>query len=270
MVSPNSPIEIAARSVDCDTPTGRRLVSQLDFVAPPGAMVAIVGPNGAGKSTLLRTLAGLRAPARGRIEGRARDLSTLPPRARAQSLAYLPQGADAPAELRVRELVVLGRAPHRGWLSSFTADDRSAAMSALRTCEVERFADRRLGTLSGGERQRVMVARMLATQCPALLLDEPTTALDIGHALRLLTLLRELADAEHTVVVALHELELARRFATHVLCLHGDPEGRWSFGPPQQVLVPEVLDPVFRVETATEAGRLSFDIARPAAPDGQG
>ena len=256
---------LSARALGLALPAGRPLVTRLELELAPGEILAVIGPNGAGKTTLLRTLAGLRAASEGSGQLDARPLSAVPDRERARAIAYLPQGGEVPAALRVDEVVMLGRAPHQSWWGSPGAEDRRAVAEAMTQCEVETLGARRIGTLSGGERQRVMLARMMATRAPLLILDEPTTALDVGHALRCFELLTRFAAEGHAVVIAVHELEQVRRFADRVLCLHGDAEGGWTLGAVDKVLRPEILDRVFKVRTRAEGERLHFDLPESAS-----
>lgn len=169
---------------------------------------AVVGPNGAGKSTLLRALAGLQAPSAGTVRLDGVDLHRLPPQRRAQSIAWLAQGAEHPTELTVRETVLLGRLPQMGLFGAPTGDDESAVDRALAATGSTDKADARLQTLSGGERQRVLLARALASEAPVLLMDEPTAHLDPTHQVTVARLSRRLA-ATRTVVTVLHDLSLA-------------------------------------------------------------
>jgi iron complex transport system ATP-binding protein len=195
------------------------VVTGLDLDVPAGALTALVGPNGSGKSTILRALAGIHAPAAGTIEVGGEALAGLRPRQRARTVAYLPQDPPIPTGLSVREVVELGRHPHRGL---FEADrhDRAIVDRALREADAAPLADRRVEQLSGGERQRVWLATALAQDAPVVLLDEPTTFLDIRHQLELLALLRaQVAEHGRTVVAVLHELTLATAHADHLVVM---------------------------------------------------
>jgi iron complex transport system ATP-binding protein len=163
---------------------------------------------------------------------------------------------------------MLGRLPHLHRLRPPAATDTQRVDQALADVDASALAGRPLSTLSGGERQRVMLARMLATEAPLLVLDEPTAALDIGHALRFLALLRRLAEEGRTVLVALHDLDLAERFANEAILLHGDAEGGFTFGPHARVLDPDRLAEAFSVTVArTTEGRLRVDLpSRDARP----
>ena len=169
---------------------------------------AVVGPNGAGKSSLLRALAGLLPASAGEVRLDGRRLREWPSRERARRVSWLAQHPDTSGDLTVRDVVLLGRIPHRGLLAPPGADDEAAVEAALRATDSLAWAHRRLSALSGGERQRVLLARALAVQSPVLLLDEATTHLDPWHQVELVRLLRAWA-AEHTVVSVLHDLASA-------------------------------------------------------------
>ena len=237
---------------------GRPLYADLQVALRPGRITAVVGPNGAGKSTLLRQLAGLSAPHRGRVSLDDVDLHSLTPRDRARRLAYLPQGGGLAFDLRVRDLVLLGRAPYLPAFGAPAASDHAAVAAALRRLDLDALADRGVGSLSGGERQRVMLARMLVSEASVLLLDEPTAALDIGHALALLAQLRALAAGGAAVALALHDLDLARRFSDDAVLLGGDP---CRVGPTGHVLSARYLGPAFGVVVRELGEHLVFDPA---------
>jgi iron complex transport system ATP-binding protein len=185
-----------------------RALDDVTFDAQPG-WTAIVGPNGAGKSTLLRVLAGLLAPDAGRVELDGKNIDAWPGRERARRLAWLAQQGAPTGDLTAREIVLLGRLPHLGLVSSPTAADEAAADRAMQDAECAAWRDRRPHELSGGEQQRVLLARALAVEAPLLLLDEPTTHLDPPHQAALARLLRRRAGGGTTVVSVLHDLSLA-------------------------------------------------------------
>ncbi len=236
---------LTARGVGLDVGE-RTLVTTLELDVDTGEVLAVLGPNGAGKSTLLRALAGLQAPARGQVLLDGRRIEDLPGRERARRLAYLPQLTPLYVDLAVAELVMLGRAPHLPRFAAPSDEDRGHVHEALARVGLEGFARRPLSTLSGGERQRANLARLLCSGAPVLVLDEPTTALDVGHTLGFLDLLRRLASEGATIVLAMHELELARRHADRGLLLDG--AGGVEAGPIDHVASPERLGPVFGVE----------------------
>lgn len=223
---------------------GRPLLRDVDLRVEPGMLCVVVGPNGAGKTTLLRALCGL-LPTRGRVLLRGAPLESLAPRARARAIAYLPQQTPTTPGLTVRDTVLLGRLPHRSRLAGPSANDHEHMRTSLDRVGMGALVDRPLHTLSGGERQRVMLARMLATEADVMVLDEPTAALDVRHALDLLETLRALAQEGRTIVLALHDLSLADAFAHHVVCLDGGGTAR--VGSPAEVLSPDALQDVFGV-----------------------
>ena len=224
---------------------GQRRLHRIEAVFAPGRLTVLIGPNGAGKSTLLRTIAGLETPAGGQVlldEGG--DAHALPPLERARRLAWVPDHTDMPFAFTVLDTVVMGRFPwHQG---APRRADTAAAMAALARLGIASLADRALASLSSGERQKAHVARALAGDAACLLLDEPCANLDIGAALRLLGLLGELAAAGRTVVLTLHDLALAHRFAGSALCLW---RGRVvAAGEPAAVFTAGVLEQAFGVQ----------------------
>jgi len=241
----------------------RWLVRELELELAPGMITVVVGPNGSGKTSLLRTLLGLREPAEGRVRLDQKLLAELPSRARARAIAWLPQRTELPWAMPVERLVMLGRAPHLSALAGPSSHDRRAVDEALERVGATALRERDVLTLSGGELQRVLLARLLATQAPLLVLDEPTTALDIGHALGLLELCRELAASGHGVLLSLHELELARRYGDRALLLLGEA-GRTLAGECREVLAPERLAAAFGVEVELVGEQLRFGVATPA------
>ncbi len=185
------------------TPVLHRVSVQFD-----AGWTAIVGPNGAGKSTLLRALAGLVPSTAGTVTLDGRALNAWTARERGQRMAWLAQQGETTGELTVRDVVRLGRLPHRGLFEALTPADEAIVDDAMQLCECSAWQHRRLNELSGGERQRALLARALAVQAPVLLLDEPTTHLDPPHQVAVVRLLRRLART-HTVVTVLHDLPLA-------------------------------------------------------------
>lgn len=237
----------------------RWLVRGLDLRIATGAVTVLVGPNGSGKTTLMRALLGLTAPAQGRVLLDGAPLTAHPRRHRARTLAWLPQRTALPWGMAVESLVALGRTPHLSALSGPGDGDRRAVESALERVGVAHLRRRDARTLSGGELQRVLLARLLATEAPVLILDEPTTALDVGHALDLLELVRSLAhESERAVFMSLHELDWARRYGDQAVLLRGDAEGGHASGAADTVLDPESLAQVFDVDVELREGRLRF------------
>ena len=226
----------------------KTLLDGVDVRAERGQFLGLIGPNGAGKSTLLRALSGVLRYQEGAVALEGSDLQSMPARDVAAMLALVPQIAPYTQGFTAFELVVMGRYPHLGRFQvEGEADDR-IAREAMRRTETEQFAERTLDTLSGGERQRVFLARALAQQPRVLLLDEPTSNLDILHQLKILGLVRTLVDDGLTVIAAIHDLNLAARYCDRLVLLS---EGRVvTEGPPEEVLTPETIESTFGVRSA--------------------
>lgn len=220
------------------------VVDDLDLVVPDGAVTAVVGANACGKSTLLRGLARLLRPVDGQVLLDGRAIHRCPTREVARSLALLPQGAVTPEGLSVRQLVARGRHPHTGLLRRWCAEDEAAVAEALELTRTVELADRAVDELSGGQRQRVWIAMALAQRTDLLLLDEPTTYLDLAHQVELLDVLRELNERRGTtIVMVLHELNLAARYADHLVAMK---DGRLvASGAPNDVVTPQLMADVF-------------------------
>lgn len=199
---------------------GRPVLSGVSFTAAAGSVTALLGINGAGKSTLLRALAGVLPAVAGRILVGGEALAGLAPRERARRVAWVPQRSLPAGGNSARNVVAMGRFAHQGLLARLSTADAAAIAGALAAVDALALAERPFRTLSAGEQQRVLLARALATGAPVLLLDEPTAALDLGHALDLLALLRRLAGEGRCVIAALHDLEQARTTADRALLLH--------------------------------------------------
>ncbi|MEO6529834.1 MAG: ABC transporter ATP-binding protein [Specibacter sp.] len=227
---------------------GRQISTGLEVVIPPGSFTAIIGPNACGKSTLLRALSRLLKPTAGDVLLEGRDIHSYKTRDVARRLALLPQQSSAPDGITVADLVARGRFPHQGLLRQFSAADKTKVAEAMAATGVTDLADRSVGELSGGQRQRVWLALALAQDTPVLLLDEPTTFLDISHQLEVLRLCRRLhRTGDYTLVTVLHDLALAFRFADHVIAMKG---GRIvAQGPPGDIATPEVMREVYGIES---------------------
>ncbi|MBP27828.1 ABC transporter ATP-binding protein [Methylobacterium sp.] len=229
----------------------RTILSNIDLALEPGRFVGLVGPNGAGKTTLLRVLAGLVTPNQGRVTLEGRPLAGMGRDERARCIAALFQGAGVGWPMRVREIVALGRLPHRRAFASPSEADEGAMTQAMVRTDILHLADRAEPTLSSGERMRVLLARALAVEAPWLLVDEPITALDPAHQLDAMALLRSIARDGTGVVAVLHDLTLAARFCDRIVVLAA---GRLvADGPPEAALTDTLLAGVFGV--TAERGR---------------
>lgn len=231
---------------------GERVVScGLSLDVPDGAFTAVVGPNACGKSTLLRAFVRLLRPAAGTVRLDGHDVGGYQAKALAASLGFLPQEPLAPEGIRVRQLVERGRFPHQWLLSTWSSGDEDAVADALSAAGVEDLADRPLAELSGGQRQRAWVAMVLAQQTPYLLLDEPTSFLDITHQYQLLSLLARLRDQGRTVIAVLHDINQACRFADHLVAMK---EGTIvAEGAPSDIVDAALLKEVFELPSIVVA-----------------
>jgi iron complex transport system ATP-binding protein len=211
-----------------------RVLDRASLAVAAGEVVGLIGPNGAGKTTLLRVLAGLLAPGGGGVSIDDRPLAALADSERARQLAYLPQGAPAFWPLTVERVVELGRIPHRAWWQGLGAADRSAIERAIAAADVGSLRDRVVTQLSGGERARVMLARVFASEAAIILADEPVAALDPFHQLQVMRTLREHAGNGGSVLVVMHDLNLAVRYCDRLVAID---RGRViAAGTPRQVL----------------------------------
>ncbi len=222
----------------------RAVLHELDLVVPPGRITAIVGANACGKSTLLRSMSRLLAPRGGQVLLDGRAVHAMPAKQLARTLGLLPQSPTAPEGITVADLVGRGRHPHQGMLTRWRAEDDAAVAEALEATGSVELADRNVDELSGGQRQRVWIAMALAQQTELLLLDEPTTFLDVSHQVDVLDLLTDLNRSRGTtVVMVLHDLNLAARYADHLIAL---ADGRvHAAGAPAEVLDAALVEAVF-------------------------
>ncbi|MEU9104082.1 ABC transporter ATP-binding protein [Streptomyces xanthophaeus] len=224
------------------TAGGRRLVRDVSLTARPGEVIGLVGPNGSGKSSLLRAVYRVLRPAAGSVRVDGADAWAMPVRRLARTLAAVVQEPGADFDLSVREVVAMGRTPHKRLLDGDTAEDAALIADALESVDAAGLAGRSFDQLSGGERQRVLIARALAQQPALLVLDEPTNHLDIRHQLDVLGILRRLPA---TVLVALHDLNLAASYCDRLYVLR-DGEVT-ATGTPCEVLTPHLLAEVYGV-----------------------
>ncbi|MFT4260385.1 ABC transporter ATP-binding protein [Microbacterium sp.] len=222
----------------------RRVISEdLSVTIPDGGFTVIVGPNACGKSTLLRALSRLLKPASGAVLLDGKAISSYRAKEAARMLGLLPQTSLAPDGITVAELVARGRHPHQGVIRQWSPDDEIAVRAAMEGTGVTALSGRPVDELSGGQRQRVWVAMLLAQETPLLLLDEPTTFLDIAHQIELMDLFADLNDQGRTVVAVLHDLNHAARYATHLIAMKdGEVVAE---GKPSDVVTAELVEHVF-------------------------
>lgn len=233
----------------CDLSMGYgslNIIDGLQLEVPPGQVTAIVGPNGCGKSTLLAGLARLHKLTGGAVLLNGKAIVSLPSKEVARQLALLPQDASAPEGLTVNELVRFGRQPHQGLMSQWSEKDQAIVEAALAAADLVDFADRPLEAMSGGQRQRAWIAMAIAQDTPLLMLDEPTSALDLGHQIEVFELIRQLAVAGKTIVMVVHDLSSACRYADHLVAMNGGriiAEGR-----PSEIVTPDLVERLYGVK----------------------
>ena len=226
----------------------RQILDHLNFTVEPGQITVIVGPNGCGKSTLLRCLARLHRPSSGQLLLGDLDVWQLSPREAARRLALLPQAPQAPEGIRVASLVRFGRHPHQSLFRQWSALDEHAIGQALQLTDTLDLAACPLEQLSGGQRQRCWLAMVLAQETPLLLLDEPTSMLDLGHQLEVLDLARQLARQGRSIVMVLHDLAAAARYADQLIALQG---GRLlAAGKPRDIVTPALVQALYGIEAS--------------------
>lgn len=225
----------------------RDIIADLSIEVLAGRLTGIIGANGCGKSTLLRGLARLLKPAAGTVLLDGQDIHRLPTREVARRLGILPQGATAPDGLSVAELVSRGRSPHRGWTSRLSEKDESAVAHALEATDLADLADRTVESLSGGQRQRAWIAMALAQETSILLLDEPTTYLDLAHQVEVMDLLMQLnRERGATVLFVLHDLNMACRYSDHLIAMR---DGQlMAQGSPGQIVTERLVSDIYGMD----------------------
>lgn len=252
-------------SVELD---GHKILEDVSFTVNEGQWVGILGPNGAGKTTLLRAI-GSHIPFDGSIRLGGRPVDQMSAQARARGLAFVRQAQTLTFDFTVEEFVLLGRAPHRGWLQAYRRSDRVRVREALAQVDLEGFESRSVLSLSGGEMQRVFLAQALVQETNALLLDEPTAHLDVHYQFSFMDQVEEQKDEGRLVLAVVHDLELAARYADRLLLLDG---GRLrADGPPASVLTPGRIAEVFGMRTEVDRyqdGTLRINYLEPVEPTG--
>lgn len=222
------------------------VVKGIDLDIPEGELTALVGPNGCGKSTFLRALARLLAPLKGSVVLDGKDVRQLSTKLVAKKIGLLPQTYTIPNGITVHDLVERGRFPHHSFLSRWSEEDDRAVKEALVITNMEKLKNRCVEELSGGQRQRAWLATVLAQKTPLLLLDEPTTYLDLSHQLDILDVLADLPSRGRTVLAVLHDVNLAARYATYMIAMR---DGKIvAQGRPKDILTVQLVDSVFGVK----------------------
>jgi iron complex transport system ATP-binding protein len=226
------------------------VVRDINLALQTGEWLSLVGANGSGKSTFLKLLCRILNPTEGTVLLDGKAVRDLPPNVVAQKMAILPQQQTIPAGLSVYQLVSLGRTPHQPWWQwELDAQDRQKVEAAIAQTQLEDYRDRPVTHLSGGERQRAFLALALAQDPKVLLLDEPTTYLDINYQLQLLELLKRLnKEQKLTIITVLHDINLAARYSDRLALLKGG--SLYTVGKPAEVLIPEIIAQVFGVRVA--------------------
>lgn len=220
------------------------IIDGLDLHLPPGKISVLIGSNGCGKSTLLKAFARLLKPQHGAVILNGADIQRKPTATVARELAILPQMPMAPEGISVRQLVGLGRYPYQNWMQQWSAEDEAMVERALLQTGIQALAERPVDALSGGQRQRAWIAMTLAQDTDIVLLDEPTTFLDLAHQIEVLDLLRELNRRENkTIVMVLHDLNLACRYADHMIAVH--ERGAFAQGRPEAILTEALVKTMF-------------------------
>ncbi|MFB6124161.1 MAG: ATP-binding cassette domain-containing protein [Haloferacaceae archaeon] len=244
---------------------GVRVLDDVTTGVERGQFVGLVGPNGAGKTTLVRSLNGVLTPDSGTVEIEGERIHDLSSKAASRLVATVPQSPSLSFAFDVRETVEMGRTPHVDRFEGTTPADREAVDRAMERTDVTQFADRSITEVSGGERQRVFLARALAQETPVLLLDEPTSSLDVNHQVRTLELVRELADEGRTVVAAIHELDLAARYCDELRLLYDGTIH--AAGPPESVLSESNVERAFDTAAAVAENPVTGSTEVVALPD---
>lgn len=223
------------------------IIDDLDVQIPSGKITVFIGSNGCGKSTLLKAMARLLKPKQGSIILDGKDISLTDTKQIAKKMSILPQGPTAPQELSVFQLVKLGRYPHQNWFNQWTREDEEQVWAALELTRLTEFAERAVESLSGGQRQRAWIAMTLAQDTELILLDEPTTYLDLNHQVEVLDILFELNRKQNrTIIMVLHDLNLAARYADHMVAVAN--QSVLASGTPDKIMTSGIIEEVFNME----------------------
>jgi iron complex transport system ATP-binding protein len=245
MMDYDSTLKLSVNRVDVSY-KGHQVLHQVSATVSPGELVVLIGPNGAGKSTLIKAISGSKSIDAGTIHIDGQDLIKMDAQSRARLVSVIPQARNLPPAFTTREVVQMGRTPYVGWLGQLSMQDADIIEQAMTRTNIIDLADRMMGELSGGEQQRVLVARALAQQPKLLLLDEPTTHLDIQYQISLLELILKLAHEDHiAILMAIHDLNMAAHYADRILLMVDG--GIASEGTAGQVMTGEVLSAVYHV-----------------------
>ncbi|AKS38529.1 ABC transporter [Anoxybacillus gonensis] len=223
------------------------VIDELNMSIPKGEITVLIGANGCGKSTLLRSLARLLKPIGGTVLLEGKEITKMPTKEVAKKMAILPQSPTVPESLTVLQLVKQGRYPHQTWLKQWSKEDEDAVKRALQATGMIQFAERSVDSLSGGQRQRAWIAMTLAQHTEVILLDEPTTYLDVAHQIEILDLLFTLHEQEkRTIVMVLHDLNLACRYAHHIVAIRDKTV--YAQGKPEKIISRELVKDVFQLD----------------------
>lgn len=227
--------------------TDEPVLEGVDLAVEPGELVGLIGPNGAGKTTLLRLVSGVLEPEAGRIDLDGEAVTDLSPAAIGQRVAVVPQQTELSFDFSVRDVITMGRHPYQGRFERLRRADRTLVDRAMAETETTHLADRPFTAISGGERKRVLIARAIAQDTPALLVDEPTASLDINHQIAVFELLRERLGDDQAILAAVHDLNLAARYCDRLVLL-ADGAVR-AMGAPTEVLDPQQLRDAYGIST---------------------